>query len=256
MRCLLLLSLAALALRGQVPADLDIFLLIGQSNMAGRGAIEEEDRRPIPGVYMLDRNLSWVPAADPLHYDKPDIAGVGIGRSFARRLQAARPGAQIGLVPAAFGGTSLSEWQPGGPLYAEAVRRMKAALAHGRLRGILWHQGEADSSDERLAQAYPERWLRLIQHLRADLDAPGVPVVAGALGDFLIARRGRRNPDARLVNEQLARLPLLAPNVAFASAAGLTHKGDEVHFDSPSLREFGRRYALAFLALDPAWDTP
>jgi hypothetical protein len=36
------------------------------------------------------------------------------------------------------------------------------------------------------------------------------------------------------------------PNTAFVSAEGLKHKGDKIHFDSPSFRELGKRYAEAY----------
>src|ERR1700722_12544886 len=98
-----------------------LFLLIGQSNMAGRGVVEEQDKEIIPGVFMLNKEMAWVPAIDPLHFDKPAVAGVGLGRTFAKTLQWASPGAPIGLIPAAFGGTSLDEWKPGDKLYADAV---------------------------------------------------------------------------------------------------------------------------------------
>jgi hypothetical protein len=31
------------------------------------------------------------------------------------------------------------------------------------------------------------------------------------------------------------------------TAAGLAHKGDTLHFDSPAYRELGRRYAQVFI---------
>jgi hypothetical protein len=227
--------------------DLQLFLLIGQSNMAGRGAVEAEDLEPIPGVFALKEDLEWAPAVDPLHFDKPDIAGVGIGRSFARTLLAAQPGAAIGLIPAAFGGTSLDEWKPDGKLYADAVRRARAAMQSGKLRGILWHQGESDTGKEALARSYRERFQAMIARLRADLGAAEVPVVVGELGEFHAG-----GFDA-VVNEQLAILPLKVPRSAFVSSAGLTDKGDKTHFDTKSLHEFGRRYALAFMSLDAGW---
>ncbi|MEQ1853042.1 MAG: sialate O-acetylesterase, partial [Chthoniobacteraceae bacterium] len=55
-----------------------LFLLVGQSNMAGRGVVTEEDRKPHPRVLMLNKADAWVPAIDPLHFDK-SAAGVGIG---------------------------------------------------------------------------------------------------------------------------------------------------------------------------------
>ena len=59
--------------------DLQLFLLIGQSNMAGRGTVEPQDREPIAGVYSWAKEDQWVPAVDPLHWDKPEIIGVGLG---------------------------------------------------------------------------------------------------------------------------------------------------------------------------------
>jgi hypothetical protein len=41
----------------------------------------------------------------------------------------------------------------------------------------------------------------------------------------------------------------------FVASDGLKDKGDFVHFDAASQREFGRRYAHAFLQLDPGWST-
>jgi hypothetical protein len=224
-----------------------LFLLIGQSNMAGRGVVEEQDKEIIPAVLMLNKEMAWVPAIDPLHFDKPAVAGVGLGRTFAKTLRWANPKESIGLIPAAFGGTSLDEWKPGDKLYADAVRRAQEAMKSGKLRGILWHQGEADAGSEEHVNSYRERFANLVQNLREDLHAPDVPVVVGELGEF------QKGKFTRQLDEQLALIPFIVPHSAFVSSAGLTHKGDGVHFDSASAREFGRRYALAFLSLDPQW---
>jgi hypothetical protein len=252
-----LLFLAVVTTAAAFPQqNLELFLLIGQSNMAGRGVPEVQDVDPLANIYTLSQDLSWKPAVDPLHFDKPDIAGVGIGRSFAKRLARERPGTGIGLVPAAFGGTSLNEWAPSGKLFQDAVKRTRAAMQSGRLRGILWHQGEADSGDKNLASTYRERFTQMIAALRSELNAPDLPVVVGALGEFLYTRKGKPQPFARIVNEQIASVPSSVPRSAYVSAAGLAHKGDEVHFDTPSLRELGRRYAAAFLSLGSDWDRP
>ena len=44
-------------------------------------------------------------------------------------------------------------------------------------------------------------------------------------------------------------LPAKIPHTGFVSAEGLTDKGDQTHFDSESCREFGCRYAEAYLKL-------
>jgi hypothetical protein len=242
------------ALKLEAPhRDLQIFLLAGQSNMAGRGVIEAQDRVPVPGVFSLNREMKWVPAVDPLHFENPKIDGVGLGRSFARVLLYEHPSYEIGLIPAAVGATNLDQWKRGGALYADAVRRTWEALKSGTLRGILWHQGEGDALTAKDASSYIERWSAFIRDLRADLGAPELPVVVGELCESLYHRPGGRSRFARVVNEQLALLPFNVAHCAFVSSAGLRDKGDSVHFDSPSQRELGRRYAYAFLALDPTW---
>ena len=230
------------------PRDLDLFLLIGQSNMAGRGVVEDMDKETNPRVFMFNKEMQWAPAADPLHWDKPPVAGVGLGRSFAFELLKAKPDARIGLIPAAFGGSSLTEWDPSAGHYKNAVERTRAAMKDGRLRGILWHQGEADSGTAELASSYRARFTAWAARLRADLDAAEVPIIVGGLGEFF-----GKDKFAGTVNEQLAITPLTVPKSGFVPSSGLNAKSDNVHFDSPSLREFGRRYAHAFLMLAPGF---
>ena len=255
MRKLLLLAASIGYAFAQTPAprDLQLFLLIGQSNMAGRGPIEAQDKEAVPGIFSLNKQMEWVPAIDPLHSDKPEIAAVGIGRTFAKVLLAGNPSASIGLIPCAFGGTSLEQWKRGGPLYEDAVKRARFAMKSGRLRGILWHQGEADSGSAKLASSYRERWTEFITLLRRDLDAVDTPVLVGQLGEFFGKKPGTEPNFAGVVNEQIALIPLQVPHTGFVSSAGLTDKGDQVHFDTVSFREFGRRYAYVFLSLDASW---
>jgi hypothetical protein len=241
---LLVISLAAF---GQ---EMDLFLLIGQSNMAGRGAVEAEDKVPHPRVFTLTKEETWAPAVEPIHFDRPDRLGTGLGRTFGMVLANLAPGKKIGLIPAAMGGSALDEWKPGGKLYRDAVRRAKAAMKSGKLRGILWHQGEADSSKLELIRSYQARWLAVMESLRGELG--DVPIVVGELGQFLYGRE-KDYQMARLINEQLAMLAVNGKRVAFVSSQGLGHKGDVLHFDSAGLREFGRRYAHAFLMLEPDW---
>ena len=39
-----------------------LFLLTGQSNMAGRGKVADEDLKVPPRVLMLTKDLKWVPS--------------------------------------------------------------------------------------------------------------------------------------------------------------------------------------------------
>ena len=223
-----------------------IFLLMGQSNMAGRGELDASNALPVNDrILMLDENDRWRVAAEPLHADKP-VAGAGLGASFAAEMIAPAPVQKIGLVPCAVGGTSIEKWMPGAPLYSNAVRRARLAMESGRLAGIIWHQGEADSDSEEPARAYGGRFRRMVEQLRADLGQGNVRVVAGELGRFLARRAAAGKKGcafAGIVNEQLHEAAAALPNCYVASSEGLTDKGDLLHFDTPSLRTLGERYA-------------
>ncbi len=232
------LTLAAFA--QPLPENMRLFLLIGQSNMAGRGQVEPQDKVPHPRVFMLTKELAWVPAVDPVHFDKPERIGVGLARTFGAVVADADPAAVIGLVPAAFGGSALDEWTPGAPHYVNAVARAREAMKHGKLAGILWHQGESDSKPE-LAATYAARFARMIAQLRIELGAENVPVIVGETGRF--------RPDGAAVNAALAAVPQSVPRCAFVSAEGLADQGDKLHFDAAANRELGRRYAKAWLEM-------
>lgn len=222
------------------PKYMQLYLLIGQSNMAGRGKVEPKDEVTKPNIYMLTKDLQWVLAKDPVHFDKP-IAGVGLGSEFARQIVAVDPNTMVGLIPAAMGGSSLDEWKPGGGLYQSAVTRTLAAMKNGTLAGILWHQGEADSNHDKVT-TYAQRFSVMIAQLRKDLSAEHVPVIVGELGRF--------RPANAEFNTALPKVVEHVPLCAYVISEGLTDKGDHLHFDSVSLRILGQRYATAFLKIN------
>ena len=232
--------------------DLHLFLLIGQSNMAGRGKVTEADRKPIPNVLMLNQQNQWVPAIDPMHFDKPNLVGVGLGRSFAAEVVKASPGITVGLIPCAVGGSPISSWEPGGyhkqtktHPYDDMIPRLDVALESGRLRGILWHQGEADSKPE-LSAVYEQKLHSLIKRLREHVGDQAMPFVVGQLGQF---EEKPWSEDRARVNAVHQSLPDIVAQTAFVKSDGLGHKGDQVHFHAEAYREFGRRYAEAFFSI-------
>jgi hypothetical protein len=220
--------------------------------MAGRGTIEAVDLSINPRVLSLNKDNRWVVAMDPLHTDKPSIAGVGLGTTFGKEMAKADPNAVIGLIPCAVGGTSISQWRKGAPptgnwgkLYDNAIERAKIAQRDGVLKGILWHQGEADCSPTNIA-AYQERLTKLVANFRQDLKAPDVPFLAGTLGVW----DPKRHASRKAFNDNLAGLPTWFAKAAVVDAGGLPHRGDNTHFSSASLRELGRRFAKAMQAFN------
>jgi hypothetical protein len=232
------------------PKDrLHLYLLIGQSNMAGRGTLDTEQRISRRGVLKFSPRNAWTVGVEPLHFDKPAVAGAGLGMSFARAMADADPQITVGLIPCAVGGTPLERWVKGKDLYQQALERARLAQKNGIIKGILWHQGEGDSGNEDKARSYAERLAGMIADLRADLGAGEVPFVAGKLGEFLAKEKEGQPSFWPVVNAQLATIPGRAPRTAVVESTGLKHRGDGVHFDTPSLREFGMRYAEAMKKL-------
>lgn len=225
-----------------------IYVLMGQSNMAGRGKVTDYYATyGHPRVIALDQAGEWIPAKHPLHFDKPKMAGVGPGLTFGMAMADADPDVIIGLVPCAVGGTPIAKWAPGAydqkthtHPYDDAAVRIRKAMETGVIKGIIWHQGEGDSNPTS-ASVYLEKLETLIGRVRTLVGNPNLPVVAGQLARY---REGYQ-----LINRELVKLPDSVPHTAVVSSEGLWHLGDGTHFDSPSASEFGRRFAQGMLAL-------
>src|SRR5438445_12927696 len=111
--CVVMLGICTAAFAAPAPKEkFHLYLLVGQSNMAGRGEVEEQDKTPHPRVFSFDEKEQWVPAVEPLHFDKPKIADVGPGLAFGKAMAEAEPDVVIGLIPCAVGGSPLASWQP------------------------------------------------------------------------------------------------------------------------------------------------
>jgi hypothetical protein len=225
-----------------------LYLLIGQSNMAGRGPVDAESKKAHPRVVMLTQDLKWEPATDPLHFDK-SAAGVGPGLVFGKQMAEANPQARIGLVPCAVGGTSIKAWVPGAEdkatrthPYDDMLKRMQEAQKAGVLKGILWHQGESDRAS---ADRYPGWLTELIERLRKDLHAPEAPFVASELTVF----KPEGAESTKKFNEAVQGLAGKVKKYAFVSAEGLDHKGDQLHYSTESARTLGRRFAEKMVEL-------
>lgn len=256
-RFLFLLTLTAVSAGAADPVPLPprdkfhLFLLAGQSNMAGRGLVEAVDATPHKRVLMLNKAGEWVPAVDPLHFDKP-VAGTGLGKTFAVSLAEANPDITIGLIPAAVGGSPIDTWKPGvfyeptrSYPWDDAIRKAHKALEAGVLKGILWHQGESDSTGQ-LAPSYRGKLDDLIARLRKELQSPYVPFVAGQIGRFAGSPWSEWK---ETVDRAHKGLPQRVPRTAYVSSEGLEDKGDKTHFTAAAYREFGKRYAAAYLRL-------
>lgn len=224
-----------------IDSSFHLYLLVGQSNMAGRGVPDEESKKTDQRIWMLDSLDRWLPATDPVHFDKPNIVGVGPAIAFAKEMLGNKQNIKIGLIPCAWGGSPVKVWEPGAVYlqtahpYDDAIRRTKIAMRRGVLKGIIWHQGESDN-DSVHAALYLEKLKTLINRFRMEFNTPGLPFVAGEIGHF---------NKTVLINNIINQLPQAVSSTAVVSAKDLTDKGDQLHFDTRSARELGRRYATA-----------
>ncbi|MDG0811158.1 sialate O-acetylesterase [Cohnella rhizosphaerae] len=220
------------------------FLMLGQSNMAGRGFLHEVDPIYRENIKML-RNGQWQMMTEPINYDRP-VSGVSLAASFADAWSRANPEEEVGLIPCAEGGSSLNDWHPEGILFQHALSEARFALRSSQICGILWHQGESDSYRS-LHETYYGKLTLIMETLRNELRLDEVPLIIGGLGDFLGKTGfGQHATEYRQVNEQLQRFANEQPNCYFVTAAELTANPDGIHLDAVSQRKFGYRYFEAF----------
>ncbi|CAN4110855.1 unnamed protein product [Withania somnifera] len=196
-------------------ADLGNYSL---SNISDRGGVLYHSHRPgvvnelwdgviprecqsNPSILRLSGGLRWVEAQEPLHkdIDVNNTCGIGPGIPFAHTVLKKDPSiGVIRLVPCAVGGTSITEWAPGGFLYMEMIKRTKAATrGGGKIRALLWYQGESDAKTLEDAKMYKVRLVRFFKHVRRDLELPNLPVIqvgiATALGPYMdLVRKAQR----------------------------------------------------------------
>ena len=225
--------------------ELHLYLLIGQSNMAGRAQVPEELAGVIDRCVLLNGKNEWVPAKNPLNLYSTIRKGEGMqklgpGYSFARIMLKANPDIKIGLVVNARGGSKIEEWQRDAKYYKDLLQRAQQAQKTGKLKGVLWHQGESNSNNP---DEYLDQLKALIANLRKDLGEDGLPFVAGQVN----------NTPPLKINDVIAKLPKAVPNTAVVSSEGLKCY-DRWHFDTDSQLELGKRYAQAMTKLQRAGD--
>ncbi len=187
----------------------DLWVLAGQSNMEGVADLVDV-QPPDAKVTSLGMDGKWAVAVEPLHWlvDSPDpvhsgdpatraersaqqhkhrTKGAGLGLPFAVAMVQAT-GVPVGLVPTAHGGTSMAQWDParknegGNSLYGSMLRQIQ--LAGGKVKGVLWYQGESDANPE-ASKIFERVFTDFIAAVRADLGQPDLPFYYVQIGRFV-----------------------------------------------------------------------
>ena len=255
-----------------------LVLLAGQSNMAGRGYAGPDDLTAIPNLLMIRPDGKWQSAIEPITKDRSfigtfnasgekvlgddpfetvlpqgdqKVCGVGPGRTFGRLLAQDNPNRTVGLIPCAVGGTTLSAWVPGGAdnwdatnfPYDNAIKKARAAQKSGRIVAVLWHQGESDAHKQ--TENYLEKLRTVVRNFRRDLQLDdNVPFIAGDMASFY---EEKISAHIDIVDHALEVLAVEEPAFRVVHTKDLNHRGDNLHFDTASQHELGRRYYEAYL---------
>ncbi|HUQ91048.1 MAG TPA: sialate O-acetylesterase [Bryobacteraceae bacterium] len=247
----------------------DLWVLGGQSNMEGVGNLI--DVEPPHGlVHSFDQSDQWGLAQEPLHNlpgaadrvhwrkNKEGIAlrlegtalaefianrkkGAGLGLAFAAEM-VRRTGVPIGLLPCAHGGTSMDQWSPdlrdkaGDSLYGATIRRVK--LAGGKVRGMLWYQGESDANPN-AASGFQAKFERLVAAFRSDLGDPGMRFYYVQVGRYV---NSQNQLEWNEVQEMQRKAEKTIPQSGMVASVDLS-LDDAIHIGTRDQKRLGRRLA-------------
>ena len=255
--------------------DVDVFLLGGQSNAAGRGVVSELPDSSV--LYnteiMLFHSASmnsgqparqWTtlrPASNSAGYFGPEIG-------FGNRMSELYPGRQIAIIKHAVGGTDLgADWNPGtntgdtdhfGPQFMTFVETVdsgiESLIAQGytpAIRGMLWQQGERDARNSSYGPAYDRNLPRFIGRVRAQFGAASMPFVYGqvlpvALSGYAYrdqVRQGQLN-----VDEDSGHV-FATDGARLVMADDLPMNSDNLHISAAGQLELGIRFADALASV-------
>lgn len=161
----------------------DLWVIAGQSNAAGYGKGPFRDA-PEPGIHLLRNNGKWDLASHPfnestasIHFENRERANPGHSPFLAfGKMIRQETGVPIGFVQTALGGSPLRAWNPDeeGALHRNMMKTI--ASVGGKVRGILWYQGESDCTPED-SVSYLERFGNTVRHWRRELNDDRLPVL-------------------------------------------------------------------------------
>jgi len=224
-----------------------VFILAGQSNMAGRAKVEAIDTMTDPRILSINEKGEIIEAKEPLHFYEPKMKGTGCGLAFGKELLKHVPkDVSILLIPTAVGGSLIKQWINDSPfrgvqLLTNFRDKVELGKQYGEVKAILWHQGESDSNPEGV-KTRKEKLRELFTKFREAVGNPSLPILMGELGSY--------SKDKDLWNQMNEQTRLYSVSDQFTSVISTSdfeHKGDFLHFNSAGQREMGKRFAREYL---------
>lgn len=262
--CLLSLNLFA------QDSNFHIYLCFGQSNMEGSAQIEDQDKTVDPRFKMMasmdcpnsgKQEGSWYSAIPPL--SQCDV-GLSPADYFGRTMVSNLPDSvKVGVINVAIGGCDIRLFDKdiyqdyddtypepwflnkvkgyGGNPYQRLIDLAKKAQKKGVIKGILLHQGETNTGDEKWPNYVDKIYNNILEDL--SLDSADVPLLAGEVVGV------EQEGTCAVMNTIIAKLPQKIPTAHIISSKGCDIKPDKVHFNAAGVRELGKRYAEKMLTI-------
>jgi len=234
-----------------VPAKKNVwvFIMAGQSNMAGRGVVEPMDTILNPRILSINKNGELILAKEPLNLYEPNMKGLDCGVSFGNELLKHIPDSvSILIIPTAVGGSSIDQWvgdslHRGVKLLANFRQKVAIAKKYGKIKGVLWHQGESDAK-ELLVNAYSKKLKVLFYSFRKTIKNKKLPIFTGEIGTFMAD-----NTFQIAINKSIVKNAEKDKHTFLIQTHDFTDKGDKLHFDSKSQRIMGERFAQKYMEI-------
>lgn len=136
----------------------------------------------------------------------------------------------------------------------DTIVKAKYASKMGTIKGVLWHQGESDTVNKKLAESYESKLHTLINDLRNDLEIADLPFITGNLAEFYGTGKdhnaAQRVKQINQVKKALRDVPTKIPNTGFEESTGCKSIDKHmVYFDRESYIILGERYAQEIFKL-------
>ena len=170
------------------PETVDLFMFMGQSNMAGRGIVTREHSQGAPALIQgAGYEYRAVSAPGRLHpieepfgrlenrrggIDDGDMKTGSMVTAFVNAYYE-KTGIPVVGVSASKGGSRIDQWQPEEDFLNDAIARMKAAAAFLdnshywiRHRFMLWCQGESDGDIGKSGEQYCREFERMLDAMQ------------------------------------------------------------------------------------------
>jgi hypothetical protein len=258
-----------------------VFLMGGQSNMAGVGGFPNDTPapgygadKPLPAPYNVIQTTVqfWnygTPTTNPFNsngLNNPTVGTAWVSLqngfgwepvefgpevTFGYTLHKLLPNDQIYLVKLGVDGSDLANsWNPNGTGANYNLFKSRANAAIQNLTndgespavvGMIWMQGEGDAQSTASANAYAANLRNLITHVRSDFHAPDMRFVIGRITTFYGEKSGG-NATVRAAEEAVGS----EPNNAWVNTDDLERAYDG-HYGTQGQIDLGIRFANALV---------